>query len=96
MRRPPGYETQRTSRRAAHRRPYDMYTLKRTTAFLIPNPFYREFAKQIPCYPFTAPAVRPLMNCFCMHRYSTTIGKDARITLANTKFHWEVYAPMAL
>ncbi len=46
--------------------------------------------------PFTAPAVRPFMNCFCMHRYSITIGSDARITLANTRFHLEVYAPMAL
>ena len=47
-------------------------------------------------YPFTAPAVSPVMNCFCMHRYRITIGNDARITLANTRFHLEVRAPIEL
>lgn len=49
-----------------------------------------------PAYPLTAPEVSPCMNSFCMERYKRMMGSDASITFANTRFHIEVYAPMAL
>lgn len=45
-------------------------------------------------YPFTAPWVKPCMNCFCIHKYSTTKGKVIKITPAKITVYSEAYWPL--